>query len=132
VQTLTASRIASLVLAGISLPSCTSRPPAASPTARVETGIAATPLASAPDRFLVDGDVRLRYRETGRSQPVLLLHGLTRRPDGSPRGGPVRGSSKSPADHGVIAGDPAALGAIRAIIGTRTASGARTAPSAGR
>jgi pimeloyl-ACP methyl ester carboxylesterase len=39
------------------------------------------PLAKAPDRFLVDGDVRIRYRVIGRGEPVVLLHGLTRSSD---------------------------------------------------
>lgn len=35
-------------------------------------------LAMAPDHFLIAGDVRLRYREIGRGEPVVLLHGATR------------------------------------------------------
>lgn len=38
----------------------------------------ATSLATAPDRFFTIGDVRLRYREIGRGEPVVLLHGATR------------------------------------------------------
>jgi pimeloyl-ACP methyl ester carboxylesterase len=41
----------------------------------------AGPLAAAPDRFLAHGDVRVRYREIGRGEPVVLLHGLTRSSD---------------------------------------------------
>lgn len=44
-------------------------------------GTAAAPaarLSEATDRFLVAGDVRLRYREIGRGEPVVLLHGATR------------------------------------------------------
>ena len=37
-----------------------------------------TSLATAPDQFVTDGDVRLRYREIGQGEPILLLHGLTR------------------------------------------------------
>jgi pimeloyl-ACP methyl ester carboxylesterase len=33
---------------------------------------------AAPDRFFTIGDVRLRYREIGRGEPVVLLHGATR------------------------------------------------------
>ena len=35
-------------------------------------------LSDATDRFLVAGDVHLRYREIGRGEPVVLLHGATR------------------------------------------------------
>jgi 3-oxoadipate enol-lactonase len=37
-----------------------------------------TAFATASDKYLVAGDVRLRYREVGRGEPVVLLHGLTR------------------------------------------------------
>jgi len=38
----------------------------------------ASTLANVSDRFFVAGDVRLRYREAGRGDPVVLLHGATR------------------------------------------------------
>ena len=68
--------IAALVIA------CAPRARSTTPTADA-TAIAASTgsLAEAPDRFLVNGDVRLRYREIGRGDPVVLLHGATRRLD---------------------------------------------------
>jgi pimeloyl-ACP methyl ester carboxylesterase len=39
---------------------------------------AATTIATAPDRFVTFGDVRLRYREVGRGEAVVMLHGLAR------------------------------------------------------
>ena len=77
-RTRTVCWIASLVLVGTSVSNCAPRSAAVGPTTRVATGKSAAPLASAPDQFFTDGDVRLRYRETGRGQPVVLLHGLTR------------------------------------------------------
>jgi hypothetical protein len=38
---------------------------------------ARTTLASAPDQFFTSGDARIRYREIGQGEPVVLLHGLT-------------------------------------------------------
>ena len=40
---------------------------------------ASSSLAAAPDRFFDDSGVRLRFRELGRGEPVLLLHGYTQR-----------------------------------------------------
>jgi pimeloyl-ACP methyl ester carboxylesterase len=34
-------------------------------------------LATAPDQFFVSGDARLRYREAGTGEAVVLLHGMT-------------------------------------------------------
>jgi hypothetical protein len=51
------------------------------PSSAFAQGRAAAPaarLSEARDRFLVAGDVRLRYREIGRGDPVVLLHGATR------------------------------------------------------
>jgi len=36
-------------------------------------------IAQAPDQFFTRGEARLRYREAGRGQPVVLLHGWTQR-----------------------------------------------------
>ena len=36
-------------------------------------------IAQAPDQFFTRGGARLRYREVGRGQPVVLLHGWTQR-----------------------------------------------------
>jgi pimeloyl-ACP methyl ester carboxylesterase len=38
-------------------------------------------LATAPDKFLAGADVRLRYRDSGRGEPVVFLHGLAGRLD---------------------------------------------------
>jgi pimeloyl-ACP methyl ester carboxylesterase len=35
-------------------------------------------LATAPDRFFVADGVRLRYRDVGRGEPVVLIHGISR------------------------------------------------------
>lgn len=37
---------------------------------------APVPLARAPDRHFTAGDVKLRFRETGSGEPVVLLHGF--------------------------------------------------------
>jgi pimeloyl-ACP methyl ester carboxylesterase len=34
-------------------------------------------LAAAPDLFVLSGDVPIRYREVGRGEPVVLMHGFT-------------------------------------------------------
>ena len=36
-------------------------------------------IVEAPDRFFTRAEVRLRYREAGRGEPVVLLHGYTQR-----------------------------------------------------
>jgi len=49
-------------------------------TSAVVSTAAATRLAAAPDQyFTIRGGVRLRYREVGRGEPVILLHGYTQR-----------------------------------------------------
>lgn len=40
---------------------------------------APTRLAAAPDQYLTTGTARLRYRDIGRGEPVVLLHGYTQR-----------------------------------------------------
>lgn len=40
---------------------------------------ATAPLTEAPDRFVHHGPIRIRYREIGRGDPVVLLHGYTDR-----------------------------------------------------
>lgn len=52
--------------------------PAASP-AQVAAPAAPRTIAEAPDRFFSHAEARLRYREAGRGQPVVLLHGYTQR-----------------------------------------------------
>lgn len=55
--------------------------PAASTAQVVAPAAPAAPrtIAQAPDRFFTRGGARLRYREAGRGQPVVLLHGYTQR-----------------------------------------------------
>ena len=66
---LTALALATAV-ACASSPSVPATPPAA---------IAApTSLLAATDHYFVSGDARLRYRDIGQGDPVILLHGLTR------------------------------------------------------
>ena len=74
----TAFQIMSCVLVCGSVWSCTQRPAAVVPAARVAATTSVLPLAKAPDQFFADGDVRLRYRETGEGDPVVVLHGFTR------------------------------------------------------
>jgi pimeloyl-ACP methyl ester carboxylesterase len=52
--------------------------PAASP-AQVAAPAAPRTIADAPDRFFTHAGARLRYREAGRGQPVVLIHGYTQR-----------------------------------------------------
>ena len=56
---------------------CASRPavPIAAPPA---TAAGTTALAAAPDLYFTSGDARLRYRDIGQGDPVVLMHGLTR------------------------------------------------------
>ncbi len=37
----------------------------------------AVPFATAPDQFFTSGDARLRYRDIGQGEPVVLLHGYS-------------------------------------------------------
>ena len=39
---------------------------------------APTPLLAAADHYFMSGDARLRYRDIGQGDPVILVHGLTR------------------------------------------------------
>lgn len=69
--------LAALVIAAtlgcVSRPAIPDAPPA---VAAVQT----TPpsLTAAPDEFFTSADVRIRFRDIGRGQPVVLIHGLTR------------------------------------------------------
>ena len=55
---------------------CASSPSVpATPAAALSTP---TPLLAATDHYFVSGDARLRYRDIGQGDPVILLHGLTR------------------------------------------------------
>jgi pimeloyl-ACP methyl ester carboxylesterase len=47
--------------------------------AQVAAPAAPRTIAQAPDHFFTRADARLRYREAGRGQPVVLLHGYTQR-----------------------------------------------------
>ena len=47
--------------------------------AQVAAPAAPRTIAAAPDEFFTRGDARLRYREAGRGDPVVLLHGYTQR-----------------------------------------------------
>jgi pimeloyl-ACP methyl ester carboxylesterase len=67
-------RLAVVLLAGVA--GCADRP---TPLAVVVSAGPVSSLAGAPDRFLSNGATRIRYREVGRGEPVLLLHGYTDR-----------------------------------------------------
>jgi pimeloyl-ACP methyl ester carboxylesterase len=56
----------------------------ASEAGRTPEAAVATTVAAAPDRWLEFGDVRLRYREIGRGEPVVMLHGYSGRLDWAP------------------------------------------------
>jgi pimeloyl-ACP methyl ester carboxylesterase len=74
-----ARRLAPLVFLGGLVLGCAPSSPAAARTApAVAKSAAAATLATAPDLFLTTGDVRLRYRDIGRGEPVVLLHGYSR------------------------------------------------------
>ncbi len=47
--------------------------------AQVAAPAAAPTILQAPDQFFTRGEVRLRYREAGQGEPVVLLHGYTQR-----------------------------------------------------
>jgi pimeloyl-ACP methyl ester carboxylesterase len=66
-----------LLLLALALAGCASSTP-------VPAGVAPVParLGAAPDRFFTTDGVRLRYREAGRGEPVVLLHGYTQRLEG--------------------------------------------------
>lgn len=63
-----------LLLLGLALAGCASSTPAPAVVAP-----APARLAAAPDRFFTTDGVRLRYREVGRGDPIVLLHGYTAR-----------------------------------------------------
>jgi pimeloyl-ACP methyl ester carboxylesterase len=69
-------RVAALALAADLVVACAPRAPGPTPTAASAAALPAGPLAAAPDRFLTDGDLQLRYRDIGRGEPIVLLHGL--------------------------------------------------------
>src|SRR5580765_7159555 len=54
-------------------------PPPAEPAA---TASVAQSIQAAPDQFFVHDSVRLRYREAGQGDPVVVLHGFTQRIEG--------------------------------------------------
>jgi pimeloyl-ACP methyl ester carboxylesterase len=62
-----------LCLSAASLTGCARQAPA--PASPVLASVAPRRLTDARDQFLTVGDVRLRYREFGRGEPVVLLHG---------------------------------------------------------
>lgn len=66
---------ATLLLAA---PACKPEPPAAEPAAVVTV---ARTLMEAPDQYITRDSVRLRYREAGQGDPVVILHGYTQRLD---------------------------------------------------
>lgn len=66
-----------LLLLVLALAGCASSTPAPEAVAP-----APARLAAAPDRFFSTDGVRLRYREAGRGEPVVLLHGYTQRLEG--------------------------------------------------
>jgi pimeloyl-ACP methyl ester carboxylesterase len=58
-------------------PAAPPAPPPTAETARAAPAQAAgARLVTAPDQFFTTSDVRLRYREIGRGEPVVLLHGV--------------------------------------------------------
>ncbi|HJU64507.1 MAG TPA: alpha/beta fold hydrolase, partial [Gemmatimonadaceae bacterium] len=62
------------VVLGVGVPPTYTR--AQSPTAVAPPTAAA--IARAPDQYATLGDVRLRYREIGRGEAVVMLHGMAR------------------------------------------------------
>ena len=56
---------------------CVSRPAVPIAPAAAAT-VTSTSLATAPDRYFTSADARLRFREVGRGEPVVLVHGLGR------------------------------------------------------
>lgn len=65
------------VLAVTATLACASRPavPIAPPPA---TAAVTTALVAAPDLYFTSADARLRFRDIGQGEPVVLMHGLTR------------------------------------------------------
>lgn len=72
-----AAALASLVI-GLEGAACASRatPPAGGRLQPAVAQAVGARLSTAPDQFFTTGDVRLRYREIGRGEPVVLLHGV--------------------------------------------------------
>jgi len=69
--------VAALTAAGGPLQAQSAAPPK---TSRSEAAPAAPQtIAAASDRFFTRGGARLRYREAGRGEPVVLLHGWSQR-----------------------------------------------------
>lgn len=70
----------SRILAAILLiaPACKPEPPAAEPAAVVTV---ARTIMEAPDQYITRDSVRLRYRDAGQGDPVVILHGYTQRLD---------------------------------------------------
>ena len=77
-RTATAFRIVSCLVVCSAAWSCAQRAPEVVAAPRVAAPTRVVPLAKAPDQFFTYGDVRLRYRETGQGEPVVVLHGFTR------------------------------------------------------
>lgn len=65
-----------LLLLGLALAGCASSTPAPAPAVVAPAPVR---LTAAPDRFFTTDGVRLRYREVGRGEPIVLLHGYTAR-----------------------------------------------------
>lgn len=63
------------ILAAASALACASSPSVPPTPSSVS---APTALLSAADRYFMAGDVRLRYRDIGQGEPVVLIHGLAR------------------------------------------------------
>ena len=68
-------------VAGAGMAACSAR--AVAPAARAQAAApAAVRLATAPDQFFISDDARLRYREAGTGETVVLLHGMGQSLDG--------------------------------------------------
>ena len=69
-----------LIAAGTLAFGCAPATISPSPAPSVSTSTSATtePFSTAADHFFASGDVSLRYREIGRGEPVVLLHGYGR------------------------------------------------------
>jgi pimeloyl-ACP methyl ester carboxylesterase len=80
---------------------CAPRVPEVAPTIPASN----VALASSPDRFFTSGDARIRYREIGQGDPVVLIHGLSRSLDDW-----VGVSDSLARDHRVIAIDVRGFG----------------------
>jgi pimeloyl-ACP methyl ester carboxylesterase len=65
-----------LLLFAVAAAACAPSAPTTTPAA---VAAASTRLAAATDQYLTVGGARLRYREVGRGEPVVLLHGYAQR-----------------------------------------------------